>query len=257
MGALHRGHLALVDIARKQCDRVVLTIFVNPTQFAPHEDFDAYPRPLDDDLALCRAAGIDLVFTPSVHDMYPPGAATTVHVAGLTDGLCGPFRPGHFDGVATVVAKLFHILPANLACFGEKDYQQLQVIRRMVADLNIPTAIVGCPTVREPDGLALSSRNAYLDPRERVRAAAIPRALFTAVQRVRHGERSAEVIVREVQRDILSAGPATIEYVTVVDAEDLTVITRFDRPARLCAAVRIGRTRLIDNVPVDAPPQPP
>jgi len=253
MGALHRGHLSLVDAARKQCGKVAVTIFVNPTQFAPHEDLSAYPRPLEADLTLCREAGVDLVFTPTVADMYPRGAVTTVHVAQLTDGLCGPFRPGHFDGVATVVAKLFHILPADVAFFGEKDFQQLQVVRRMVADLNFPMEIVGCPTLREPDGLAMSSRNVYLNPQERSQAASISRALFSAVNQVKQGERRAAAVTDDIRQTILSAGPASIEYVSAVDAESLALLEQFDRAARICVAVRIGRCRLIDNVAVDGP----
>lgn len=253
MGALHRGHLSLVEAAKNQCAKVAVTIFVNPTQFAPHEDLAAYPRPLEADLALCRTAGVDLVFTPTVADMYPDGAVTSIHVAKLTDGLCGPFRPGHFDGVATVVAKLFHILQADAAFFGEKDFQQLQVIRRMVADLDVPIEIVGCPTLREPDGLAMSSRNVYLNPQERIQAASISRALFSAVHQVKQGERDAGKITNNIRQELTAAGPATIEYVSAVDAETLVPVERFDRPARICVAVRIGRCRLIDNVAVDAP----
>lgn len=253
MGALHRGHLSLVEAARKQCGQVAVTIFVNPTQFAPHEDLSAYPRPLEADLTLCREAGVDLVFTPTVADMYPRGAVTTVHVAQLTYGLCGPFRPGHFDGVATVVAKLFHILPADAAFFGEKDFQQLQVVRRMVADLNFPMEIVGCPTLREPDGLAMSSRNVYLSSQERKQAASISRALFSAVNQVKQGERRAAAVTDHIRQEISAAGPATIEYVSAVDAESLALLEQFDRAARICVAVRIGRCRLIDNVAVDGP----
>jgi pantoate--beta-alanine ligase len=252
MGALHDGHLSLVEAARKHCDQVALTIFVNPTQFAPHEDLSAYPRPLEKDLALCRDAGVNLVFTPTVAEMYPDEAVTTVHVAKLTDGLCGPFRPGHFDGVATVVAKLFNILPANAAFFGEKDYQQLQVIRRMVADLNLPISIIGCPTIREPDGLAMSSRNVYLSPEQRKQASSIHRALSEAVACVQRGEKETAGIIDNIRQTIMNAGPATIEYISVVDAENLAPLSCFDRPARLCVAVRIGKCRLIDNVPVDA-----
>ncbi|UCE61723.1 MAG: pantoate--beta-alanine ligase, partial [Phycisphaerales bacterium] len=162
MGALHEGHLSLIRTAHRRCDAVTVTIFVNPTQFGPNEDFRAYPRVLDSDLAACEAEGVDIVFTPDVEAMYPSDAHTTIHVDQLTDVLCGPCRPGHFDGVATVVAKLFQIVPADFAFFGEKDYQQLAVIQQMARDLNIPIEVVACPTVREPDGLAMSSRNAYL-----------------------------------------------------------------------------------------------
>lgn len=251
MGALHEGHLSLIRAAKARCRRVAVTIFVNPTQFAPHEDFTAYPRPLEKDLDLCRSAGVDLVFTPSVETMYPAGAQTSIHVAGLSNGLCGPFRPGHFDGVATVVAKLFHILPADVAFFGEKDYQQLQVIRRMVRDLNLPIEIVGCTTLREPDGLAMSSRNVYLNPEQRKQAVSLSRSLFAAAKEVRAGQRDAGAITRTAKASILAAGPATIEYVDIVDADSLAVLTTVDRPARMCLAVRIGTCRLIDNVALD------
>jgi pantoate--beta-alanine ligase len=253
MGALHEGHLSLIRAAKACCRRVAVTIFVNPIQFGPHEDFAAYPRPLEKDLELCRNADVDLVFTPSVETMYPAGARTSIHVAGLSDGLCGPFRPGHFDGVATVVAKLFNILPADAAFFGEKDYQQLQVIRRMVRDLNLPIEIVGCPTVREPDGLAMSSRNVYLNPEQRQQAVSLSRALFAATAEVRGGERDPGEITRRARASILAAGPATIEYLDVVDAESLALLTTIDRPARMCLAVRIGTCRLIDNVALDGP----
>lgn len=253
MGALHAGHLSLIRTAKQRCHRVAVTVFVNPTQFAPHEDFASYPRPVEKDLELCRAAGVDLVFTPSVETMYPQDARTTVHVAGLSDGLCGPFRPGHFDGVATVVAKLFNILPADAAFFGEKDYQQLQVIRRLVRDLNLPIEIVGCPTLREPDGLAMSSRNVYLSPAQRTQAVSLSRALFAAVEEVHSGQRDTKAITNNAQASILAAGPATIEYVEVVDAESLAVLTTVDRPARMCLAVRIGSCRLIDNMALDGP----
>jgi len=263
MGAIHEGHLSLLCAAKARCTRVAVSIFVNPTQFGPAEDFAAYPRPLEADLRACEQAGADIVFTPTVETMYPgtmyPGArfqsrtSTTVHVSGLTDVLCGPLRPGHFDGVATIVAKLFQILPADAAFFGEKDYQQLTVIRQMVRDLNIPVEIVGCPTLREPDGLAMSSRNAYLRPAQRRQAGSLSRALFAAVDRVRRGERNVAALVGGIREEILSAGPARIEYVDVVDADTLALLSIVDRPARICLAVRLGSCRLIDNVSVDAP----
>lgn len=256
MGALHEGHVSLICAAKARCTRVAVTIFVNPTQFAPTEDYTAYPRPLQTDLDACKRAGADLVFTPTVETMYPSGVKTTVHVSGLTDVLCGPRRPGHFDGVATVVAKLFHILPADAAFFGEKDYQQLAVIRQMVRDLNIPIEIVGCPTVREPDGLAMSSRNAYLTSAQRTQATCLSRALFAAADRVQQGERTVPAILGELCGTILAAGPATIEYIDLVDANTLELLSTVDRPARICLAVRIGSCRLIDNVGVDAPPMP-
>jgi pantoate--beta-alanine ligase len=252
MGALHEGHLSLVRAAREGCSAVAVTIFVNPTQFGPHEDFGKYPRTLESDLAACEAEGVDLVFTPPTEAMYPGEVVTAVQVSGVTDCLCGPFRPGHFNGVATVVLKLFNILPADRAYFGEKDYQQLVVIRRMVRDLNVPIEIIGCPTIREPDGLALSSRNAYLSPAERAQAASLSRALSSAVKRINSGERIVAEITGGIRREVLDAGPAEIDYVDVVEAETLELLTSVDRPARICLAVRIGRCRLIDNVAVDA-----
>jgi len=252
MGALHEGHESLIRAAKARCTHAAVTLFVNPTQFGPSEDFTAYPRPLAADLRVCEQAGADLVFAPSVETMYPSGVKTSVHVSGLTDVLCGPRRPGHFDGVATVVAKLFHILPADAAFFGEKDYQQLAVIRQMVRDLNIPIEIVGCPTVREPDGLAMSSRNAYLTSAQRSQATCLSRALFDAAERIHSGERVIAEIVDGIRKGIAGSGPAQIEYVEIVDADTLEPLSFVDRPVRICLAVRIGTCRLIDNVGVDA-----
>ena len=253
MGALHKGHVSLIEAARARCDFVAVTIFVNPTQFGPDADFDAYPRPLEADLATCESAGANIVFAPAASTLYSGGESTTVHVAGLTEGLCGAHRPGHFDGVTTVVAKLFSILPVDSAYFGEKDYQQLAILRHMVADLNVPIDIVGCPTVRESDGLACSSRNAYLSPPERAQAACLNRALSAAVKRVQGGQRDGRAISTAIRDEIGLAGPSKIEYVEVVDAVTLEVLDCVDRPARICLAVRIGSCRLIDNVGVDAP----
>jgi pantoate--beta-alanine ligase len=253
MGALHEGHFSLIHAAKTRCSQVAVTIFVNPTQFAPSEDFAAYPRSREADLGACRRGGVDLVFTPSVEVMYPEGAKTSVHVGGLSEVLCGLHRPGHFDGVATVVAKLFQILPADMAFFGEKDYQQLQVIRRMVRDLNIPIEIVPCPTVREPDGLAMSSRNAYLRPSDRRQATSLSRALLAARDRARGGERNVRSLVGGIREAILAAGPAKIDYVEIVDAQTLESLASIDRPARICLAVHIGSCRLIDNISVDIP----
>ena len=251
MGALHAGHLSLIEAAKQRCDRVAVSIFVNPTQFGPNEDFQRYPRPMEADLDACRRSGVDAVFTPAAEAMYPDSPLTVVQVESMSKGLCGAFRPGHFAGVATVVAKLFNISQADLAFFGEKDYQQLAIIRRMVRDLNMPIEIVGCPTVREPDGLALSSRNIYLSTAERARATCLSRSLFAAQNRVANGERRSAVLSKEIRAGILAAGEVVIEYVEVVDAESLTPIETINRPARICLAVRIGATRLIDNVGVE------
>jgi len=251
MGALHDGHLALVRRARAETARVVGTLFVNPTQFAPHEDLAAYPRDEARDLALFAEAGADLVFAPPVEAMYPPGFATTVSVAGLADHLCGPHRPGHFAGVATVVAKLLNQAEADAAYFGEKDWQQLQVIRRMAADLDIPTEIVGVPTVRDVDGLALSSRNVYMTPAERERALALPRELAALAGRVADGRPVAPETAALRER-LYAAGFDKVDYVEVADAATLQPLDSVTDPqaARVFAAAWIGRTRLIDNMPV-------
>lgn len=261
MGALHEGHLSLIAAARRSTDVTAVTIFVNPTQFGPNEDLARYPRPFDRDAEACSAHGVDILFAPTVETMYPSvggrfPSRTSIHVASLTDSLCGPLRPGHFDGVATVVAKLFNILPADIAYFGEKDYQQLMVIRRMVRDLDIPIEIFGCPTVREADGLAMSSRNAYLSAAARRQAASLSRALFQAVERTRFGERRAAVITGAIRDEILAAGPCQIDYIDVVDPGSLEKLDAIDVPARICLAVRIDGCRLIDNVAVDAAPDP-
>lgn len=248
MGALHAGHLSLVQRARVECDVVGVTIFVNPTQFAPGEDFERYPRPHQADLAACEAAGVDLVFTPSVATMYPDDATTTVHVEALTQGLCGAQRPGHFDGVTTVVGKLFHIMPGDAAYFGEKDYQQLMVIKRMVRDLDLAIEIVACPTVREPDGLAMSSRNAYLSPEHRRQAVSLSRALWAAREQVSAGECSTRAIVGRMRESIEAAGPVQINYIEVVDPESLAPQREIRGPVRICVAARIAGCRLIDNI---------
>lgn len=251
MGALHGGHLSLVDRARARCDRTIVTIFVNPIQFAPGEDFDRYPRPEAADLAMLDARGCDLVFMPPPAELFPDGAdglRTAVSVRGLTDTLCGPHRPGHFTGVATIVAKLLLVTLPDVAIFGEKDYQQLQVIRTMVRDLNIPVAIDGAPTVREADGLAMSSRNAYLSPQERAAAPVLYRTLQDAARRLAAGDSSDAVLTRSAAA--LGAAGFTVDYVSLVDASTLAPIERLDRPARLAAAARLGATRLIDNVAI-------
>jgi pantoate--beta-alanine ligase len=251
MGALHAGHMALVDAARRHARRSVASIFVNPTQFAPGEDLDRYPRREATDAAMLEAAGCDLLWAPDASTMYPDGFATSVHVAELGDHLCGAVRPGHFDGVATVVAKLFGQVQPDVALFGEKDYQQLAVIRRMAADLDIAVMIVGVPTQRDDDGLALSSRNAYLDNGERIAARALPRALGEAAAALARGDAVADTL-QTVHRRLADAGFDPVDYVALVDAATLAPLTRLDRPARLLAAARIGRTRLIDNLLVTA-----
>ena len=250
MGALHDGHLALVKAARAECERVVATIFVNPKQFAPNEDLDAYPRREEADLAMLRSAGIALVFMPGTAEMYPPGFATRVRVAGLTDCLCGAHRPGHFDGVSTVVTKLLIQSLPDVAYFGEKDYQQLVVVRRLARDLDISVRIAGVPTVRDTDGLALSSRNAYLSPEERRVAPALARVLQRmAAALVVQSAAVANEIARGIA-DLESAGFA-VEYLEIRDADTLAPVTEtITGPARVFAAAHLGRTRLIDNMPI-------
>lgn len=251
MGALHEGHLSLVSLARARADRVVASLFVNPTQFAPGEDFEAYPRDEARDAALLAQAGCDLLYAPTVPEMYAPGFSTTVTVGGVSEPLDGQARPTHFAGVATVVTKLLLQCGPDLAVFGEKDYQQLQVIRRLVADLDIPVEILGGPTLRTPDGLALSSRNAYLTPAERAVAPELHRQLTEAVSQLRAG---APVSVVEAQAaDALRlAGFARIDYVEVRGAEDLSRLGPgpLNRAARILAAAVLGRTRLIDNLAI-------
>lgn len=251
MGAIHEGHRSLFRAARANSDVVIVSIFVNPTQFGPGEDFDRYPRPVEADLAACREEGVDAVFCPSVEEMYPPASATSVTVSRLTEGLCGAHRPGHFAGVTTVVAKLFNIVQPDTAYFGQKDAQQAAVIRRMVRDLFFPVEIVVCPTVREPDGLAMSSRNAYLSPQERVQARSLSAALRWAQEQVRAGRRDGPELIREMRRRIEAAGPCFIDYIEIVDPEDLRPKAVVEGPCLIALAVRIGNTRLIDNVMVE------
>lgn len=253
MGALHEGHRSLMRVARKDCQQVIVSIFVNPTQFGPKEDFGKYPRPLEADLAACQAEGVDGVFCPTVEAMYPPGSLTTVAVSRLTTGLCGAHRPGHFDGVTTIVAKLFNVVQPDVAYFGQKDAQQAVVIRRMTTDLLWPLEIVVCPTVREPDGLAMSSRNAYLSPAERKQALSLSQTLFWACDQVKAGRRDAARLTKEMREQIEQAGPCSIDYIEIVDADDLAEVETIGRRSLIALAVRIGGTRLIDNVVVDAP----
>ena len=254
MGALHEGHLALVREARRMAASVVVSIFVNPTQFGPNEDLDAYPRQMAEDSAMLEAEGVDLLWAPPVTEVYPQGFATTVSVAGVSEGLCGASRPGHFDGVATVVCKLFNQVRPDLAVFGEKDWQQLAVIRRMTRDLDLvlprAQAIYGVPTVREPDGLALSSRNRYLSPEDRSRAAALPQAMHEAIAAIEAGSAVAPTLAA-LEAHLLQAGFSSVDYAELADAESLAAMAELDeRPARLLVAARIGGTRLIDNMAV-------
>lgn len=248
MGFLHAGHLSLVEGARHDNDHTAVSIFVNPTQFGPNEDFARYPRDEERDLAMLGDAGVDLVLMPSVEDMYPPGATTFVDPGAIAERLEGNFRPGHFRGVATVVLKLFEIVHPSRAYFGRKDAQQLVVIRRMVRDLNVDVEIVPMPTMREPDGLAMSSRNTYLSGQERGSALCLYRALTLAQEMWTRGLRDAEAY-RSRMREIIEAEPqASIDYVSVADPGTLEELDRVKGPALVSMAVRIGRTRLIDNI---------
>jgi pantoate--beta-alanine ligase len=250
MGALHEGHLALVRAAAERAHTVAVTIFVNPTQFGPSEDLERYPRDLEGDLQKCRGAGVALVFAPEAAEMYPPGELTRVRVARLSEPLCGASRPGHFEGVATIVTKLFVVAGACVAVFGRKDYQQLAVIRRMTRDLLLPVEIVGHPTIREPDGLAMSSRNAYLSAEQRAQALAIPRALGAAVGRFARGERRAGALRGPVESALVEAG-LRVDYASVVDPDSLEPIAdarATGERALVAVAAFAGQTRLIDNV---------
>jgi pantoate--beta-alanine ligase len=249
MGALHEGHLALMRRAKSECGCVVVSVFVNPTQFRPSEDLERYPRDLDADVRKAGEVGVELLFAPEVETMYPRGDATFVEVTGrLTEGMCAPHRPGHFRGVTTVCARLFNIVGADRAYFGEKDYQQLQIIKRMARDLSFPLEIVPVATVREADGLAMSSRNAYLSPKERKVATVIPRALREAREQFAAGEREAGALVRTVERIVASEPTVTMQYAELRDTETLAQVTRVERPAVLAVAAYVGKTRLIDNV---------
>lgn len=248
MGALHAGHMALVEAARRPNQRVVASIFVNPRQFGANEDLSRYPRREGADARMLAEAGCDLLWAPEVEEMYPTGFATTVSVSGVSDGLDGAARPGHFDGVATVVAKLFGQVRPDQAFFGEKDFQQLAVVRRMVVDLDLGIEVVGVPTQRDDDGLALSSRNIYLDDGERVRAVALPRALGEAARAIGRGDDPQDALA-EARTALIAAG-FDIDYLSLVDAETLALDPASNRPRRLLAAGRIGSTRLIDNLAI-------
>ena len=249
MGALHAGHMALVAEARRHATRVVASIFVNPTQFAAGEDLSTYPRREATDTAMLEAAGVDLLWAPTAEIMYPEGHCTRVRVGGLGEELDGVARPTHFEGVATIVTKLLNQVRPDVALFGEKDYQQLAIIRRLVADLDIETEVIGVPTQRDADGLALSSRNIYLSDEERLAARALPRALGEAARAIQSGTAAEDALATARER-LARAGFDSIDYVELRDAETLAPLSALDRPARLLAAARLGRTRLIDNLAI-------
>lgn len=253
MGALHAGHLSLVAASRARSDLTVVSVFVNPTQFGEGEDFDAYPRDLDADAALLEAAGVDVLLAPSAAVMYPEGAVTRVDPGPMGTVWCGASRPGHFTGVATIVTKLLSIVGPDVAFFGEKDYQQLKMIERVVADLDIPAHVVGCPIVREPDGMALSSRNRYLKPEDRAHALVLSRALARAAELVEAGETDARVVQLRMAEQVTAEPGVALDYACVVDAETLESVTSLRRECRALVAARVGTTRLIDNVALRPP----
>ena len=248
MGALHAGHRSLVQAARQRCGVVVASIFVNPTQFGPNEDFTRYPHTLENDCHMLEAEGVDLVFTPRAETMYPPNASTFIEVGGISERLDGASRPGHFRGVATVVAKLFHIVQPDFAFFGQKDAAEVAVMRQMVRDLDFPVEMVVCPTVREPDGLAMSSRNRYLSAEERAQALALHRALDAAQTLAVQGERRAQGLLRAMTETLQQESGVHVEYVAVVDPDTLLPLDTIQRGALLAVAAYVGSTRLIDNI---------
>lgn len=250
MGYLHEGHQSLMEAARKENDKVVVSIFVNPMQFGPTEDLAQYPRDLEHDCTLCEKVGVDLIFHPEPEEMYAPDFCSFVDMTGLTEGLCGKTRPIHFRGVCTVVTKLFNIVTPDKAYFGQKDGQQLAVIRRMVRDLNMDLTIVGCPIVREEDGLAKSSRNTYLSPEER-RAALILSKTIALGKTLAQTQKDTASVIQAMKENIETEPLARIDYIEAVDADSMQPITKFDRPAMLAMAVYIGKTRLIDNTLID------
>lgn len=248
MGALHAGHVSLIERACGECGFVIVTLFVNPTQFGPHDDLTRYPRPFEADCEKCRAAGADLLFCPSADAMYPPGHATFVEVLGLTDRFEGAVRPGHFRGVTTVVIKLLNLTQPDKAYFGQKDFQQQAVIRRMCRDLDIPTEIITCPTIRDPDGLALSSRNVYLKPAERASGLSLHRALCLARDKVRAGETNLAAIRLAMRAEMEQTPGVSVDYATVADPDSLTELTEPAPRMVALVAARVGPTRLIDNM---------
>lgn len=250
MGALHPGHLSLVDAAREQCDLVVVTVFVNPTQFAPHEDYERYPRELDTDAAKLAQHGCDYIFAPSVEEMYPTGYETSVNVGSVALPYEGERRPTHFAGVATVVLKLLTLVPADAAFFGRKDYQQTLVVGRMIRDLNVPTELVVCPTVREPDGLAMSSRNAYLKEDQRQRAAALHASMQLARQMVERGEQDVATLRGAMEAHLAEVGGIDVDYIAFVRAGTVEPVGMVAGPTTILIAARVGQTRLIDNLQI-------
>jgi pantoate--beta-alanine ligase len=250
MGALHAGHVSLIEAARRECRFVVVTIFVNPTQFGPHEDFTRYPRPLENDLELCRRAGVDLVFAPHAEGLYPPGFGTFVDVEPLAQVLEGAFRPGHFRGVATVVLKLLNIVQPDAAYFGRKDFQQQLLIRKMCRELDLAVEIRSCPTVREPDGLALSSRNRFLAGGDRQKALVLSQALLLAERRLQAGEQDVQTVCAEMRRHMESARGVAVDYATVADPETLVELAVPIADMVALVAARVGSTRLIDNLAI-------
>lgn len=250
MGYFHEGHLSLIRRAKAENDLVVVSLFVNPLQFGPKEDLASYPRDLKRDQEMAFQAGADILFTPEAGEMYPSNFQTFVEVAEISQGLCGESRPGHFRGVATVVLKLFNIVAADRAYFGEKDAQQLRVVRRMAADLNLDLQIIGCPIVREPDGLAMSSRNVYLNPEERQAALVLYRALQTAKQSIENGERDPQIINRRMQEIFLAEPLAEVDYIAIVSSETLKPIVPLSGEVLIALAAKVGKTRLIDNMTI-------
>lgn len=247
MGFLHEGHLELMRVAKEHSDKLIMSLFVNPTQFGPSEDYDAYPRDTEGDLEKAGRVGVDIVFMPAVEEMYPEGSQTTVKVGRVTQHLCGLSRPGHFDGVTTVVAKLFNVTKPHLAVFGQKDYQQLAIISRMVMDLDMDIKIIGVPTVREPDGLAMSSRNKYLSPEERKSALCLKKSLDLAEKMFKEGTTDAGVIMAAIESLIRSHASTDIDYINLCDPSTLEDLEILGEEALLALAVRVGNTRLIDN----------